>query len=90
MSVRKEPKDKPFAERKEGDPMQTMQAASARKRTKPLDWVFDFFMKHEKPTVSSVDQPPQDDLTQFERDVMRECQEMGMTDDEIQKWMKEI
>lgn len=89
MSIRKEPKDKPFAERKEGHQMPTMQVVPTKKSAKPLDWIVDFLFKTEAPSVTSVE-PPHDDLTQFEKDVIQECREMGMTDDEIQKWMKEI
>ena len=70
--------------------MPTIQIARTKDSAKPLDWIYDFLAKIEKPSVTSVEQSPHDGLTQFERDVIQECREMGMTDDEIQKWMKEI
>lgn len=89
MSIRKESRDKPFTERKEGDQMPTMQIIPAKKSANSLDWMSDFLMKTKESSVIPVE-PPHDSFTQFERDVIQECREMGMTDDEIQKWMKEI
>lgn len=91
MSVRKVPKDKPYRKRKEGDDMPTAQITSPGKRTPPLDRLYDFFFARDsKSSVAKQDQPPLDAVSQLEKDVIRDCKEMGMTDDEIQKWMKEL
>lgn len=102
MSLKKESKDRSFIKRKGGNQMTTVQATSTKagekSHEKPFEkfcekfyiWLYNLVVGSEKPSVTSVEQSSQDALIQFEREIIQECQEMGMSDDEIQKWMEEI
>ena len=82
--------------------MTTMQTASTvtgkASREKPFEkfckefynGLYNLLVESKKPSATLVEQPSQDVLTQFEREIIQECQETGMSDDEIQKWLKEI
>ena len=47
--------------------------------------------RHKKADVpAQPDKLLHDKLSEFERQVILECRESGMTDDEIQKWLREL
>lgn len=90
--------DKPTTERKEAKKMPTgvLNRTNKEKIPKlPLGSIIPFAPKKaieaaHLPTEKKTDVLLHDGLSQFERQLIQEYREDGMSDDEIQKWMQEI
>lgn len=76
--------------RKEGKEMQSTSAFAPVKQNKPSGISWRFHSKKKNEMQAEPDRLLRDDLSKFERNLIIECREIGMSDEDIQKWLQEI
>lgn len=97
MNSKRRKVEKPDIKRKEAKKAMPVGALSQEKTKAPKQLFGRLNLVKEK-VMEAVQQPAEevadpllhDGLSQFERQLIQECREDGMSDSEIRKWMQEI
>lgn len=76
--------------RKEGKEMQVTSALASAKQSEPSSILWPFHSNKTNVKQAEPDSLLRDDLSKFERDLIIECREIGMSDEDIRKWLQEI
>lgn len=63
-------------------------SADKRKKSSAANWPRIIIRSKKAP--AGKDELLRDDLPKYERDLIMGCREIGMTDEEIKKWLQEI
>ena len=63
---------------------------SADKRKKSSATGLSYIIIRSKKAHAGKDELLRDDLPKYEKDLIMGCREIGMTDEEIKKWLQEI